>query len=125
MKKWIKISGTALFSVFILTLLSVTYYVESEVQETCKMAVSMYPGDKVEALIKVAESQSSCTKDKSRALWALGQLGDIQALPYLMENFDGIEETDICIYEAQFAIEKITDESFNLPRFLWRPILPG
>ena len=87
------------------------------------MAVSIYPGDKIQALINVSKNQSSCTKDKTRALWALGQLGDRKALPYLVENFDGIEETDICIYEAQFAIEKIQDESFNLPGFLWRAIL--
>lgn len=101
----------------------ITYKVENQVQETCKAAVSIYPGDKIQALINVSKNQSTCTKDKSRALWALGQLGDKKALPYLFENFDGIEETDLCIYEAQFAIEKIKNESFNLPGFLWRAVL--
>ena len=123
MKKKIKLILSLLFTIFIILLLIVTYNIENQVQETCKMAVSIYPGDKIQALINVSKNQSSCTKDKTRALWALGQLGDRKALPYLVENFDGIEETDICIYEAQFAIEKIQDESFNLPGFLWRAIL--
>jgi hypothetical protein len=125
MKKWIKITLISLFSIFIFTLLATTYSVENRVQETCKMAISLYPGDKIDALISVSKSQSSCTTNKSRALWALGQLGDKKALPYLIENFEGIEETDICVYEAQFAIEKIKNESFNLPGFFWRSILEG
>lgn len=123
MKKTIKLIFSLLFTIFILLVLIVTYYVESQVQETCKMAMSVYPGDKIQALINVSKNQNSCTKDKSRALWALGQLGDKKALPYLIENYGSIEETDICIYEAQFAIEKIQNESFNLPGFLWRNIL--
>ena len=123
MKKTIKIILGLLFTIFIIIILIVTYYVESQVQETCQMAMLIYPGDKIQALINVAKNQNACTKDRSRALWALGQLGDKKALPYLIENFSGIEETDICIYEAQFAIEKIQNESFNLPGFLWRDIL--
>ena len=123
MKKTIKIILGLLFTIFIIIILIVTYYVESQVQETCQMAMLIYPGDKIQALINVTKNQNACTKDRSRALWALGQLGDKKALPYLIENFSGIEETDICIYEAQFAIEKIQNESFNLPGFLWRDIL--
>ena len=123
MKRWIKITLISVSSIFILTFLATTYSIEKRVQETCKMAISLYPGDKIDALISVSKSQSSCTPNKSRALWALGQLGDKKALPYLIENFEGIEETDICVYEAQFAIEKIKNETFNLPGFFWRSIL--
>lgn len=123
MKKKIKLIIGLFFIILIVLLLVVTYKVENQVQETCKAAVSIYPGDKIQALVNVSKNQSTCTKDKSRALWALGQLGDKKALPYLLENFDGIEETDICIYEAQFAIEKIKNETFNLPGFLWRAVL--
>jgi hypothetical protein len=123
MKRKIKLIISLFFIIFIIVLLVVTYKVESQVQETCKMAVSVYPGDNIQALINVIKNENTCTRDKSKALWALGQLGDKKALPYLIENFNGIEETDICIYEAQFAIEKIKNESFNLPGFLWRAVL--
>jgi hypothetical protein len=123
MKRKIKLIISLFFIIFIIVLLVVTYKVESQVQEICKMAVSVYPGDNIQALINVIKNENTCTRDKSKALWALGQLGDKKALPYLIENFNGIEETDICIYEAQFAIEKIKNESFNLAGFLWRAVL--
>lgn len=123
MKKKIQLIIGLIFIIFIFLLLVVTYKVENQVQETCKMAISVYPGDKIQALINVIKNENTCTKDKPRALWALGQLGDRKALSYLLDNFDGIEETDICIYEAQFAIEKIKNETFNLPAFLWRAVL--
>jgi len=50
-------------------------------------------------------------------------MGNKKALPYLVENFGGQEETNVCVYEAQKAIEKLQNESFNLPGFLWRSIL--
>lgn len=123
MKKKIKLVIVSSFAILILLLLIVTYVVEKEVQETCKKAVSVYPGDKIQALINVSKNESSCTKDKSMALWALGQLGDKKALAYLVENFEGKEESNVCVYEAQKAIEKIENESFNLPGFLWRSVL--
>ena len=87
------------------------------------MATSIYPGDEIHALLNFALSQAGCDQEKSRALWALGQLGAKEALPYLLDNYEGVEETDICIYEAQFAIEKIQKDQFNLPGFLWRSLL--
>jgi hypothetical protein len=123
MKKWLKIIIGLVLLILLILLFSSTYYVEYQVQETCNLATSIYPGDRIQALLKVAESHASCNEEKSRALWALGQLGAKEALPYLVENYDGVKETDICIYEAQFAIEKIQNEQFNLPGFLWRSLL--
>lgn len=108
---------------FLVLLVSSTFFVEYQVQKTCKMAISIYPGEQVQALVNVAKSHATCDEEKSRALWALGQLGAREALPYLLENYDGIEEENVCIYEAQFAIEKIRKDQFNLPGFLWRSLL--
>ncbi len=108
---------------FLILLVSSTFFVEYQVQKTCKMAISIYPGDQVQALVNVAKSHAACDEEKSKALWALGQLGAREALPYLLENYDGIEEENVCIYEAQFAIEKIQKDQFNLPGFLWRSLL--
>jgi hypothetical protein len=123
MRKWLKISIGLVLSIILILFLSSTFLVEYRVQETCKMATSIYPGDEIHALLSIVKSHASCDKEKSRALWALGQLGAKEALPYLLENYEDIEETDICIYEAQFAIEKIQKNQFNLPGFLWRSLL--
>jgi uncharacterized protein (UPF0333 family) len=97
MKKKIKLITGLSFAILIILILIITYVVENQVQETCRMAVSIYPGDKIQALINVSKNESTCTNDKSRALWALGQLGDKKALSYLIKTFDGIKETNICI----------------------------
>jgi len=65
MKKKIKLIIGSSFAILILLLLIVTYVVENQVQETCKKAISVYPGDKIRALINVSKNESSCTKDKS------------------------------------------------------------
>lgn len=123
MRKWIKISIGLVLSVILILFISSTFLVEYQVQKTCKMATSIYPGDEIHALLNLAKSHAGCDEQKSRALWALGQLGAKEALPYLLENYDGVEETDICIYEAQFAILKIQKDQFNLPGFMWRSLL--
>lgn len=123
MRKWLKISIGIVLSISLILFFSSTFFVEYQVQETCKKATSIYPGDEIHALLSMAKSHASCNEEKSRALWALGQLGATEALPYLLETYDGVEETDICIYEAQFAIEKIRKNQFNLPGFLWRSLL--
>lgn len=123
MKKWLKISIGLVLAITLILFFTSTYLVEYQVQETCKMATSIYPGDEIHALLSVVKNHNGCDQEKSRALWALGQLGARAALPYLLENYDGIEETDICIYEAQFAIEKIRKDQFNLPGSLWRSLL--
>lgn len=106
MKKKIKLIILSSSAILIFLLLIVTYIVESQVQEICKKAVSLYPGGKIQALIKVSINENTCTKDKSRALCALGKLGDKKALPYLVENFGGKEETNICIFEAQKRLKR-------------------
>ena len=100
-----------------------SFYIESRVQQTCEIALKCYAGDKIAALFAMIEGEDGCSKGKSRALWALGQLGDERALPFLRERYGGLEEANVCIHEAQFAIRKIEEERFNLPGFLWRGIL--
>ena len=122
-KKLILRVSLIVLAVLAAILLAMTFYVESDVQKVCDSAVKRYPGDKIDAIILVAQESDLCTKEKTRALWALGQLGDKKVLPFLRANYAGKSEDNICIYEAQFAIEKLEKGSFNLPGFLWRRLL--
>ncbi len=59
-------------------------------------------------------------------VWALGQLGDQRALPFLRSLATGQScdhETNLCQGEIQEAIQKLESNSFNLPAFLWRGVL--
>ena len=106
--------------IILLFVLGATLYIELKVKETCENATGKYPGDKIQALINIIQDESKCTKQKSHALWALGRLGDKSALSFLKENYDNKHEDNPCVYEARFAINKISKEKYNLPGFLWR-----
>jgi len=105
--------------------------IELGVKKTCEMATREYPGDKVEALMMFVEStESGYNADRysanNHAFWALGQLGDERALPFLKKLLTGEacdHETNLCQGEIQEAIQKLERNGFNLPKFLWRGIL--
>ena len=95
------------------------------------MATQKYPGDKVEALMMSVESKeygynAYRYKTNNHIFWALGQLGDKRALPFLRDLLTGEpcdHETNLCQGEIQEAIQKLETDQFNLPKFLWRGVL--
>ncbi len=105
--------------------------IELNVREICETATRKYPGARVEALMMFVASKEDAYnahryRANSRAFWALGQLGDKRALPFLKNLLTGEpcdHETNLCQGEIQKAIQKLERNGFNLPRFLWRGIL--
>ena len=118
-----------LVCVVVIILLSLS--IELGVKKTCEMATRKYPGDKVEALIMFVESKeygynAHRYRANNHAFWALGQLGDKRALPFLRKLLTGgpcDHETNLCQGEIQEAIQQLERNQFNLPKFLWRGIL--
>jgi hypothetical protein len=106
-------------------------WVELHVKKMCEMATRKYPGDKVEALMMSVESKeygynTHLYRANNRAFWALGQLGDKRALPFLRNLLTGEpcdHETNLCQGEIQEAIQRLETNQFNLPKFLWRGVL--
>ena len=105
--------------------------IELHVKKMCEMATQKYPGDKVEALMMFVESKeygynAHRYSANNRAFWALAQLGDKRALPFLRNLLTGEpcdHETNICQGEINEAIQHLERNGFNLPKFLWRGIL--
>ena len=95
------------------------------------MATQKYPGDKVEALMMSVETEeygynAHRYSVNNRAFWALGQLGDKRALPFLKKlatDQPCDHETNLCQGEIQKAIHKLEKNGFNLPAFLFRGVL--
>ncbi|MFC1635581.1 hypothetical protein ACFL5Z_12130 [Planctomycetota bacterium] len=118
-----------LLCVVVITLLS--FWVELHVKKMCEMATQKYPGDKVEALMMSVETKeygynAHHYKTNNHVFWALGQLGDKRALPFLKNLLTGEpcdHETNLCQGEIKEAIQKLERNQFNLPKFLWRGIL--
>jgi len=105
-----------------------SFSIELGVKRVCATATRAYPGDKVEALMKFVKSDvhgysAQLYRANNRAFWALGQLGDQRALPFLKDILTGQScdhETNLCQGEIQEAIQKLERNGFNLPKFLWR-----
>jgi hypothetical protein len=117
--------------VCVVGILVFSLYIELSVKRMCETATRAYPGDKVEALAKFVRSDeygydARRYRANNRAIWALGQLGDQRALPFLRNLVTGQpcdHETNLCQGEIQEAIQKLESNSFNLPKFLWRGLL--
>jgi len=118
-----------LVCVALILLLSLS--VELHLKKICATATRKYPGDKVEALMMFVESKeygydAHRYRANNHAFWALGQLGDKRALPFLRNLLTGEpcdHETNLCQGEIKEAIQQLEKDQFNLPKFLWRGIL--
>jgi hypothetical protein len=106
-------------------------WIELHLRKVCAVATQKYPGDKVGALMMSVETEkygydAHLYKANNHAFWALGQLGDKRALPFLKKLSTGRpcdHETNLCQGEIKEAIEKLETNGFNLPAFLFRDIL--
>jgi len=115
--------------VAVITLLSLS--IELGLRQVCEAATQEFPGDKVDAVMMSVESTQYGYDDhlysaNNRAFWALGQLGDPRALPFLRNLYTGERcdhESNLCQGEIKEAIQKLEGHQFNLPSFLWRRVL--
>jgi len=126
------LKGTLIVSlacVVVIILLSLS--IELGVKKICGMATRKFPGDMVEALIMFVDSKENGYRAhryraNNHAFWALAQLGDKRALPFLRNLLTGgpcDHETNLCQGEIQEAIQKLERNQFNLPKFLFRGVL--
>ena len=117
--------------VCVVVIIGLSLSIELGVKKICGMATQKYPGDKVEALMMFVESKETSYRANiysanNHAFWALGQLGDKRALPFLRNLLTGEpcdHETNLCQGEIQEAIQKLERNQFNLPKFLFRGVL--
>jgi hypothetical protein len=115
----------------VVVIILLSLWVELHLKKTCEMATRKYPGDKVEALMMSVETgeygyNAHRYKMNNHIFWALGQLGDKRALPFLRSLLTGEpcdHETNLCQVEIQEAIQRLKSNQFNLPKFLFRGIL--
>ena len=88
-------------------------------------AQSMFPGERVEALIAMVDHRDCSLKDRNHAVWALGQLAEKRALPVLQKYYTGAKcdhERFICQYELRKALN-LAAKGRNPSAFLWRWML--
>ena len=102
--------------------LGTTWLIASGVHAASDAALLERPGDRVPALIAYLESPGHNLRDRNRAIWALGQLGDARALPVLEKHFTGKpceHSRALCQAELKKAI-RLCRGATNLPALIWR-----
>ncbi len=91
-----------------LTYLGFRIWFKSEINQICNHTMSLYGGDKIEAIIALLESDEPDLKTRNNAIWALGKLNDQRALQVLMKLRTG-KECDHARYVCQRELEKAID----------------
>jgi hypothetical protein len=94
--------------------------------ESCShRAMAQFQGDRVEALIAVADCRGCKFEERNHAVWALGQLRDKRAIPVLHKYRTGkpcSHMMTICQHEISKAIRWTQENSYMAPQ-LWRILL--
>lgn len=107
--------------VFVITSVQIGY----SVKEQCAIAQQEFEGECVDALMsRIADNSTQLRKND--AIWALGQLGDKKALPFL-KQYDNKKplpthepwNEGISQYELRKAI-KLLENGINISAFVWR-----
>ena len=119
------IAGIAVF-IFLFFFFITASWIGFGVKENCQAAVNNYGGECVDALMHLIEDENADFDDKNSAVWALGQLGDKKALPFLQKYYNGEVNHQrcnrgetLCQFELQKAV-KLLDGGLNISAFVWR-----
>ena len=122
---WVKLlfSAVALVvSLGFIGFVAASVYIRSEARATGEWARQRHAGDAVEALVACVEDSALGFKERNRAIWALGQLGERSALPALRGLHTG-QPCDhahtLCQHELDKAI-RLIDGGLNVTTWLWR-----
>lgn len=96
-----------------------------EAKNLCQQAKWQYGGDCVEALIAQLNDEHQGYRTRNHAIWALGQMGDVRALPVLKSFYTGNIpnreplDTTISQYELKKAI-LLAEGGKNITAIFWR-----
>jgi len=112
-------TGAALL---VMAFLGTCVIIGSGVHSVSSLAMREYPGDKVGALMALVESKDRSLRDRNRAIWALGQLGDSRALVVLQKYYTAKESDEaggLSQYELKKAIA-LCQGATNIGAYVWR-----
>ncbi len=100
-------AGCGLSAIAVSLLIGAGLWIHHDVAVIVHEAQAMHPGNRIEALAALAETNIAPLDQRNRAIWALGQLADSRALPAL-ERLQTHQACDhahqVCQYELEKAI---------------------
>ncbi|MDX1979823.1 MAG: hypothetical protein SFV51_06125 [Bryobacteraceae bacterium] len=109
---WRKVLWTVcgLLALSTLVLAGMIVSIRSGLQRFSADAVARFPGERVEALMRVVDCGACPLEERNRAVWALGQVAEQRAGSVLRNHLDGRpcpHESRLCQNELQKAIRMI------------------
>lgn len=121
LRKW-RLICAAIIGSLVLLYLGLGLVIGHQVGNAVSEAVAIASGDPVSALLFVVNSSDSSIREKNRAVWALGQLGNPRALDTLQSQINGQScdhSSQICQYTLKKAIGLCEGEQ-NIGAYIWR-----
>jgi len=110
------------FILILIVFVMTCWSIRSSVKSISAEATQEHAGDRIEALMAYANSENHSLRERNRAVWALGQIGDERALPVL-ERFNTGQpcnhDTSLCQRELGKAV-KLCKGGLNLTAWLPR-----
>jgi hypothetical protein len=107
-KKVVGYGALFCFGSLFIAYIAICFSIRSSVKEMSAEATRQYPGGRIEVLITYVNSENHSLRQRNRAVWALGQIGDERALPTLEKSYTGgpcDHDNSLCQRELQKAIE--------------------
>ena len=114
------ITSSVLITILLVTYIGLWFWIKSDINKYSESAMSMFPGDRVEALISVLKSETLSLSEKNHAIWTLEYVGDERALEVLKKLQTGTEcnhNKYVCQRELQKAIGNIEGSNIVLVKF--------
>jgi HEAT repeat protein len=121
-KQWLWVGAiTALL--LLSALLGIARLLEERAEDVAAAAARRHPGSSLEALVAQMEDGDLPWRERNRAVWALGQLGDSRALAPLRSHITGRpceHEKHLCEDQLRMAVRKLEGDWLVNPPWRWR-----
>jgi hypothetical protein len=110
-KKVLLISSISVVSLILIAILGLLVWIQVDVNYRKSIAHTSFPGEKtvLDSMILYMNDSSKTFKDRNYMVWAIGQIADKKALPFLLVNYTGQpckHYEYLCQYELEKAINR-------------------
>lgn len=121
LRRWWPVLAAAVVTVAVAGVVGLGLFIQSAAHDQARAARRQFPGDEVEALLALVQSERHALSARNKAVWALGQLRDSRALAVLERYYTGgpcEHDRYLCQYELKKAIDACAGRTWSLPAFI-------
>jgi len=121
LRHWGPLVGLAVLVLAVVGFMALGWWIQIGAREMGTAAMREFPGDRIEALMALVQSERHTLAQRNHAVWALGQLRDARALPVLQTYYTGRpcdHARYLCQSELKKAIRLLKSEGFDPMRWL-------